>query len=132
MSSFKFKLFLPVILWALVIVLLSGFPGNKVPDVPLWNFDKLVHVGMYAPLSFLLLFALNPQYPKQKNRYLTICFVVVSCVFYGGIMEILQHYIFINRSGNIYDFLANAIGSIIGVFIHPYIIKLLPIQKWWN
>ena len=126
------KSFLPVILWALVIALLSGFPGNKIPDVPVWNIDKLIHIGMYLPLSFFLFLALNSQYPKPKNRYLFICFVVVSCIFYGGIMEILQHYIFINRSGNVYDFIANAIGSILGVLIYPYIIKLLPVHKWWN
>ena len=45
-------------------------------------------------------------------------------------MEILQHYIFINRSGSWYDFFANAIGATIGVLIYPFVIKWLPLKRW--
>ncbi|MCO6499136.1 MAG: VanZ family protein [Vicingus serpentipes] len=126
------KSFFPAIVWAIIIFLLSAFPGNKIPDIPVWNIDKLVHIGMYAVFSFLLLTAYNPQYSTKKTRYFTISLIAFFSVFYGGVMEILQHYIFINRSGSMYDFIANTIGSVMGVFIQPYVIKWLPLNKWWN
>ena len=52
-------------------------------------------------------------------------------ILFGGLMEICQHYIFVNRSGNWYDFLANTIGAIIGVAVCPQLFKLLPFKRWW-
>jgi len=126
----KIKYFLPAALWLLVILFLSGFPGNKVPEIPLWQFDKLVHSGIYGALTFLLLLGYSKQYSPPTKRYSLVGKIVFFAIFYGGLMEILQHYIFINRSGNWLDFLANTLGAILGVFSYPYVIKLLPINKW--
>ena len=126
----KLKLFLPATFWLLVILFLSGYPGHKVPSVPFWQFDKLVHTLIYLALSLFSIFAFHRQYIAQKSRFLTVVFVAVFGIFYGGLMEILQHYIFINRSGNWYDFSANTLGAIIGVIVYPYVMKLLPINKW--
>ena len=88
----------------------------------------MVHVGIYLMVSVTLCFAIYTN--EQKNNQLKInVLVVLFGVFYGGFMEILQHYIFINRSGNWYDFFANAIGATIGVIIYPFVIKLLPLKR---
>lgn len=87
-----------------------------------------MHVGIYLMVSVTLCFAIYTN--EQKNNQLKInALVVLFGVFYGGFMEILQHYIFINRSGNWYDFFANAIGATIGVIIYPFVIKLLPLKR---
>lgn len=79
-------------------------------------------------VSVTLCFAIYTN--EQKHNQLKInVLVVLFGVFYGGFMEILQHYIFINRSGNWYDFFANAIGATIGVIIYPFVIKLLPLKR---
>lgn len=126
MPFFKTNSFTFVIIWLLVITSLSAFSGNKIPEIPVWNVDKLAHIIMYGVLSFLLLLSCNPDYLKQKNSSSHTFFIVLFCIFYGGFMEILQHYVFVNRSGNLYDFIANIIGSISGVLIYPYVMKLLP------
>ena len=74
--------------------------------------------------------AFNKQYENGTNRYLLAFKIVFICAAYGGFMELLQNYIFINRSGNWYDFTANAIGAVIGVLAYPLIIKYLPINRW--
>ena len=124
------KSLIPVSIWLLIILIISGFPGNKIPEVPIWQFDKFIHSGVYAILSILVLLAFDKQYSITKSRYITQIIVVLISVSYGGFMEILQNYIFINRSGNLYDFIANTIGAIFGIFMYPYIVKLLPINKW--
>ena len=126
----KLKLFLPATLWLLVILFLSSYPGHKVPSVPIWQFDKLVHTLIYLALSVFLLFAYQEQYIVKKTRFITAVSLGVFGISYGGFMEILQHYIFINRSGNWYDFSANTLGAIIGIIVYPYVMKLLPINKW--
>ena len=122
----------PAIFWLLVVTILSGFPGSKVPEIPIWQFDKLVHSLMYAVLSGTLILACQPQYQFSKKRLNFNLFIFFGGVFYVGIMEILQHYIFINRSGNWYDFFANAFGAFLGIIGYPIVTKLLPINRWFK
>ncbi len=117
---------LPAIFWLLVITVVSGFPGDKVPKVAIWHFDKLVHSGIYLVLTLLILMGFSNYYSIQSNRVKLGVLVVLFGITYGGFMEILQHNIFINRSGNWQDFLANGLGAIIGVFVFPIIKKMLP------
>ncbi|MDF1672543.1 MAG: VanZ family protein [Vicingaceae bacterium] len=124
-----FKYYIPAIVWLVIITVISGFPGNHVPKLPVWQFDKLVHSVIYFVLSICLLYGFHSQYKAENTRLRTAVIIIIFGVFYGGFMEILQHYIFINRSGNWYDFIANAIGSVLGVFIYPFVIKLLPINR---
>lgn len=131
MSFILQKRMLPFFLWLLIITIISGYPGHKVPEVPMWQFDKFVHTFIYLILSITMLIAFNRQYQIRKKRLFLTILILFFGVFYGGIMEILQHYIFINRSGNWYDFIANALGSVLGVLIYPFINKLLPISRWF-
>ena len=105
---------------------------EKLPKIPGWQIDKLVHTLMYGILSFCSCLPFFKQFSVKQNHFNIGVKIVLFGIFYGGFMEILQTNIFINRSGNIYDFIANTAGSIIGVFIQPYVMKLLPLNKWLN
>ncbi|PCJ26805.1 MAG: hypothetical protein COA97_05280 [Flavobacteriales bacterium] len=124
------KSFVPAILWLLIILVLSGYPGNHLPKLPVWQFDKLIHSIIYAILSICMAIAFNKQYVTTNNRLQIGIIIVLICVFYGGLMEILQNSIFINRSGNWYDFIANTIGAIIGVLIYPLVANFFPFNRW--
>lgn len=128
--NFNEMKYLPAIFWFSIILILSTYPGNKIPAPPFFQVDKVVHVLMYAPLSIFLTIAFFRQYNNENTRLKVSTLIVLFCVFFGGIMEILQHYILINRSGNIYDFTANTIGAIIGMLLFPFIVKIQPIKKW--
>ena len=121
--------FIPAIVWIIIITILSGYPGQHVPKVAVWQFDKLVHSVIYFILSLCILYAYKEQYLIAVKRFYLKGLIVLFGVFYGGFMEILQHYIFINRSGNWYDFIANAVGAILGVLVYPFVMKLLPINR---
>jgi VanZ family protein len=41
----------------------------------------------------------------------------VSCISYGGILELMQTFYFSGRSGDWYDFIANTFGVIIAWFV---------------
>ncbi len=124
------KLYFPAMIWTIIIFVLSAYPGNQLPKVPVWQFDKIIHTLMYAILSFCLLLPYAKQFLIQKNRFIIGGSIVFFGILYGGLMEILQTHIFINRSGNWYDFFANSLGAILGVFFYPIILKFLPINRW--
>jgi len=108
----------PAIIWALVVLILTGFPGSYIPRVSgFWEWlspDKIVHVLIFATLGFLIFYGLREQYLKSKRRYLYILAVLFITFMYGMITEVLQRHVFIGRDGNVFDFLADVAGGLIG------------------
>jgi VanZ family protein len=126
----KRKLYLPGVLWALIILVLSGYPGNKIPELPVLQIDKIVHAFMYAVLAICMAIPSTQQFFIKNKRWSIRWKIILFGVFYGGLMEVLQTNIYINRSGNWYDFLANTLGAILGILFFPYLLKIVPITRW--
>jgi len=110
--------FWPSLLWALVILILTGVPGKYIPEfVSFWDWigpDKFVHLFIFGTLSFLVFFDLRVQYHAHKNRWIIVIAVLGITVAYALLTEILQATVFIGRDGNVYDFLANTVGAVAG------------------
>ena len=108
----------PAIIWALFILIIMGIPGNQVPKIPTFlewlSPDKFVHVVIFGVLSFLVLYRNRQQYLKRNHRFTIVVIVVLLTATYGLITELLQYYVFIGRNGNVFDFIANAIGAFLG------------------
>jgi VanZ family protein len=124
------KPYLPAGLWLIIIVLLSSYPGSKIPQLPVMQIDKFVHALMYGILAIGISIPYHTQFLTQKKRWTISLKIIFFGIFFGGLMEILQTNIFINRSGNWYDFLANAFGIILGALCFPFLIKRVPIIRW--
>ncbi len=116
----------PALAWSLIILLLTGLPGDVFPEIKtFWDWlspDKVVHLIMFGTFSFLILLGYSDQYAEGNKQKLVWKAVIVS-VLYGILTEILQYYVFIGRSGNIYDALADAIGAVFGWFIFVPVFK---------
>jgi len=117
-SQTKFILFL---IWTLVILVVVGMPGRYIPKpvgfLTLLSPDKIIHLALFAPWSFLLLkyfSSVGYQNIFTKNKKL---WVVIYGIIYAILTELLQFYVFIGRNGNLYDALADIIGVGLGVFI---------------
>lgn len=111
----------PGILWSIIILVLTGLPGNYFPQVTtFWDWlapDKAVHLFIFGVLTFLLLLGHRKQYPLKKFRYRPVVFTITVSILYGGLTEFLQSNVFINRDGNVYDFLANTLGCLLGALV---------------
>ena len=129
---FRVKLYLPAIVLLLIIIVLSGYSGEQLPKMPVWQFDKFIHTLMYGVLSTCLLIPYSKQFLDKENRFKIGSYIILFGIIYGGLMEILQLNIFINRSGNWYDFFANSLGAFLGVLFYPIMLKYLPIKRWLN
>jgi VanZ family protein len=118
----------PALAWSLIILLLTGLPGNVFPEIKtFWDWlspDKVVHLIMFGTLSFLILFGYRHQY-EGNNKQKLVWAAVLSAIAYGFFTEVLQYYVFIGRSGNIYDALADAIGAVFGWWLFIPVFKKL-------
>jgi VanZ family protein len=98
---------MPAYLWAFFIAILCGIPGNDIPTIgwlELLSFDKFVHASV-----FLVLYLLFNRATLNKTNRLRL-FILFGCAAYGGLLEILQGLVFIDRSADVYDFIANTFG----------------------
>lgn len=80
------------------------------------HIDKFYHSLAYftLTLSWLLSF-----YKKPKSKYL----IIILCIILGIVIEILQAYLTIYRTGDYLDILANTIGVFLAFFIFNLFLK---------
>ncbi len=103
-------------LLSLVIIFLSVFPFGPMEaglDVPF--ADKWVHFAMYGAMSFTLLFDFSKNHNSGKVKTNHIIISLMLSASLGGIMELIQGYFLIYRSGDWIDVLANCLGAAMGV-----------------
>jgi VanZ family protein len=115
------KNFQIVFVWSVFIMVLSLFPGKYLPVLPdiyhLLKPDKIVHLVLFGVFSFLLMQSILKQYGKGFLRFYGTIIALAIVVSFGLLTELLQHLLNINRSGNIYDVIANTIGCILGITV---------------
>ena len=110
------------LLWALVLAFLMLLPQEAFPQSKLLSYDKLAHIGVFAILSFLVLFGFRKKTNKRplENKYLIR--VLTICVVYGMVLESLQSLV-PGRMTDVYDLIANTLGAIVGVGVFSTFIK---------
>lgn len=111
----KYSLF-AAILWTLIIFGLCCTPGQYIPTtnwLELLSFDKFVHASIFFTLAVLWLIYL---FKSNKFSKLSMIFVILLCIAYGGMLEIMQATVFSHRSGDWLDFVANSFGCLIGLW----------------
>ncbi|POY39278.1 glycine cleavage system protein H [Solitalea longa] len=115
------------LIWTIVIFILCNMRPSELPKASYFfrGFDKFVHAVFYFILTFLLArgFYLQSRFPLLK--LLPVTFATFICLFYGGLIELIQLKVFTYRSGEWADFIADAIGTVLGIipfFIYKQII----------
>lgn len=112
----------PALAWALMILILTGMPGAYFPKVvTFWEWlspDKAVHVFIFGVQSFLLLITFGEQYLSGTNRLVYSSVIISITILFSLLTEVLQAYVFIGRDGNVYDFIANVVGVVVGLLAY--------------
>ena len=106
---------IPGIAWALFILALCGLPGDKLPGTHLIGFDKIVHFGIYALFVVILIVGFKKQSQFNPLRHKAILIAVLFSIGYGILIEVLQGTVFVSRSIELPDVLANTLGSLFGL-----------------
>lgn len=105
-----------VITYTCVLTYVFLMPTTDMPRINLpGGTDKTVHF-----LSHFILVCLWQFYWFRRNRNRLIfkegVIVLIGSLLYGTIIEILQAYLTISRTADIFDIFANFIGALAGVF----------------
>lgn len=95
------------------------------------EFDKVVHFCFYLGFSVLLSQAFLEAFSELKTKTLRF-WVIGYGLLYGGLIELAQMWLTTFRQADWNDFLANTLGVLVGVAIHPWISALFPNAKSRN
>ncbi|MBI5917026.1 MAG: VanZ family protein [Bacteroidetes bacterium] len=110
------KPFLPVLLWALAILVLSTGAGIQVPEV-ISSPDKLGHFFAYGILNWLTLRVLHKIGHLNPPN---VVFSTLAVSTYGVALELVQWAFFPNRFCEIWDMVANFTGALTGYFAFTF------------
>ena len=114
-SLFKDNFFIVAILITITIAYLSLMRMPKMKE-SFGNVDKVYHLIAYFTLSVCWLFSF---YKKKALKYI----IVISCITFGIIIEVLQQTLTVYRTGDYRDALANTLGILLGLIVFNQIIK---------
>jgi VanZ family protein len=106
--------------WTIIVGVLCGLPGNTFPDLSFWKllqFDSAAHAFVFTVFTFLWAVALSKQEDFRFLRRNAIWVAGISGILYGILIEIAQYYIFVRRSAEVSDMIADAIGCCIGFIV---------------
>ncbi len=107
------------LVWTILIIIGSSISGNTLDEIPIINipyFDKFIHFTWYFFLYiFWYSYIINKDIKNQKIAVRII--LIISIIFFGLIIEILQDKVFIKRSTDMFDFIADAAGAFFAFLI---------------
>jgi len=92
-------------------MVVSVIPGADLPSLSIWEPDKVMHVFVYAVLTYLT-FQWLKRFPAFVSLNKKAFISVTVCILYGFVIELIQ-LILPTRSFDMLDELANAIGCLL-------------------
>ncbi|MVM39196.1 VanZ family protein [Spirosoma sp. HMF3257] len=92
--------------WTIIMLIGCLTPNDKLPDSLTSFNDKFLHAGIFAPFVVLWILA-----------GFRISYVFVVAILFGGLIELLQYTLPINRSGDWIDLAADSLGAFLGVIL---------------
>jgi len=77
------------------------------------NIDKIFHLTSYFALAFSWFLTINNKKFGVKGKLI----VILGCIFYGILIEVLQSTLTSFRTGDYLDILANSVGVLLALLI---------------
>jgi aminopeptidase YwaD len=108
------------LLWAAIMLVLTLTPADEMPNTPHWkllSFDTAAHGGVFAVLAVLSWFSMRRQsrWPALARQAGPV--VMLICVLFGGLIEILQYIMQLGRHAEWTDLLGDSLGAALALLI---------------
>ncbi|MBS1757695.1 MAG: VanZ family protein [Bacteroidetes bacterium] len=120
-NNLTIKKFIPGIAWFFVVMVLLFTPGNDLPEVGDWftriDFDKFIHMGVFALLAFLFMFPIGKSELNNKAKAQYFIKITLCACLWGITSEFIQEYFIPGRTYDILDWSADSIGAIIAMLV---------------
>jgi VanZ family protein len=112
----------PAFAWSLIVLVLTLIPGEAVPDVGIFQIDKVVHFFIFGLLMILTCYGLHKVSALKGFPSNPLLTAGIYSIFFGMMIEIIQRYV-PGRNFSIVDVIANTIGVGIGYLIFNFLKK---------
>ena len=99
------------ILWSGLILVGLTVPGSSLPSARLFEFDKLIHGGLFLVLTLLWLAATSRGHSGKGIGVLTVVLA------FSVLSELYQGWLPFDRTPDFLDSAADATGAVIGFLI---------------
>ncbi|WP_207491908.1 VanZ family protein [Aridibaculum aurantiacum] len=121
----RFLYFIPGITWWLICTVLLVIPGNELPstNIKIPFFDKIVHLGMFALMTFLFSYPYIKVSKTAAEVKAYILAIALYALAFGIAMEFVQKYLVANRSFDEVDILFDALGCATGAWFSWVVYK---------
>jgi VanZ family protein len=119
-KSMRIKYLWPAIGWSLIILVLTLTPGEKLPEVGIFQIDKFVHFFVFGLLMILSSYGLKKIFTTTHFRANPVLVGSLYSIGLGITVEILQLFV-PNRSFSLADIVANTIGVGLGYLIFRFL-----------
>ena len=106
------------IIYSVLITIIFLVPIKEIPkllDFPI-QIDKLIHVFIFLVLIFLWLLYVNSILNDTKPT--VIFLILVLCLLYGIIIEVIQEFCVLLRGAEVLDVIADLLGAILGLLFY--------------
>jgi VanZ family protein len=111
--------FIPGIAWFFLVLVLVCIPGYDLPKVDNWlieiNFDKFIHVGLFAVLAYLFILPLTKTTLSAKEKWHYGIKIAIATAVWGLTTELIQKFFIPGRSFNLTDWAADGFGGLIAL-----------------
>lgn len=97
------------VLWTLIVIAGLSIPGRDIPHAALFEFDKLLHVGIFVVFAWLWMRAVDSITRLRAGG------VFAFGVIFAIMSEVYQGMLPFERSADPMDALADTIGIVLGI-----------------
>jgi VanZ family protein len=115
--SIQWKYYVPALVWFGVIFRLCTMPGIDLPDLGLFEPDKIAHAGIHFLLVSFAAWGAYKNRVSLKKINLILLYFAVGSMFYGMSLEFIQETFFPGRTFDWFDALANSVGAFVGMLV---------------
>ena len=114
-------IYIPLVLYWILIFVLTTIPASSIPEI-FGLTDKLKHISAYFGLAVLLGLTLHYQNKFLYMKKFFLLFTIIIIAVYGALDEIHQMLV-PNRTCDIFDWIADLGGGLIGIILIYLFIK---------
>ena len=115
---------LPLILGLLIFIVTCLITPDNIPGMPEGiPWDKIAHFGLFFMFSAVIMYDYYRLHKKSPSIYRWIFWGFIVPVIYGGLIELLQMYVFASRSAECGDWIADIAGSLIATILAFVLLK---------
>ena len=107
-------------IWMIVILILYGIPGKDLQMSDIWDLlslDKAAHAFVFMVNTHLWATGFRKQVKWGRLRVKALSIALILSIISGTVLELIQGTIFVGRTTEMLDLIANILGAFLGLLM---------------